>query len=104
MKTSNKHFRRNKLTVCIKVNNSYCLCFYSISIISICFILQVYIHNEALIQSTRHNVVDGFLEMTDRFEDPVNISSMLITVKDERTCTCMTKASESISNHNLSLV
>ena len=99
---NNKHFTINELTVCIKV--SYCLCFYSISIISICFILQVYIHNEALIQSTRHNVVDGFLEMTDRFEDPVNISSMLITVKDERTCTCMTKASESISNHNLSLV
>lgn len=101
---NNKHFTINtrKLTVCIKV--SYCLCLYSISIISICFILQVYIHNEALIQSTRHNIVDGFLEMTDRFEDPVNISSMLITVKDERTCTCMTKASESILNHNLSLV
>lgn len=65
--------------------------FYSISI---SFILQVYIHNEALIQSTRHNIVDGFLEMTDRFEDPVNINSMLITVKDEHTC--MTKESESI--------
>lgn len=78
---------------------SCCLCFYSISI---SFILQVYIHNEALIQSTRHNIVDGFLEMTERFEDPVNINSMLITVKDEHTCT--TKESESIFNHNLSLV
>lgn len=35
---------------------------------------QVYIHNEALIQSVRHNIVDGFLELTDRFEDPVNIA------------------------------
>jgi len=35
--------------------------------------LQVYIHNEALIQSARHNIVDGFLEMTDRFGDPVKV-------------------------------
>lgn len=83
---------------------SCCLCFYSVSIISISFILQVYIHNEALIHSTRHNIVDGFLEMTDRFDDPVNINSMSITVKDEHTCTLMTKASESILNQNLSLV
>ena len=34
--------------------------------------LQVYIHNEALIQSARHNIVDGFTALIDRFEDPVN--------------------------------
>ena len=32
---------------------------------------QVYIHNEALILSARHNIVDGFMELTDRFDDPV---------------------------------
>ena len=40
---------------------------------------QVYVHNEALIHSARHNVVDGFLEMTDRFEDPVNITFPVFT-------------------------
>ncbi|XP_020602897.1 nuclear pore complex protein Nup93-like [Orbicella faveolata] len=42
---------------------------------------QVYIHNEALIQSARHNIVDGFLEMTDRFGDPI-IKDMWIFIKD----------------------
>lgn len=42
---------------------------------------QIYIHNEALIQSARHNVVDGFLEITDRLEDPI-IKDMWIFIKE----------------------
>lgn len=42
---------------------------------------QVYIHNEALILSARHNIVDGFMELTDRFDDPI-IKDMWTFVKE----------------------
>ena len=32
---------------------------------------QVYVHNEALIQGMRHDVVDGFVEISEKFEDQV---------------------------------
>lgn len=42
---------------------------------------QVYIHNEALLQSARHNIVDGFLTLIDRFEDPI-IKDMWTFIKE----------------------
>ncbi|CAH3176978.1 unnamed protein product [Porites lobata] len=42
---------------------------------------QIYVHNEALIQSARHNVVDGFIEIVDRFDDPI-IKDMWIFIKE----------------------
>lgn len=42
---------------------------------------QVYIHNEALILSARHNIIDGFMELTDRFDDPI-IKDMWTFVKE----------------------
>ncbi|XP_058967670.1 nuclear pore complex protein Nup93 [Pocillopora verrucosa] len=42
---------------------------------------QVYIHNEALIQSARHNIVDGFTALIDRFEDPI-IKGMWMFIKE----------------------
>ncbi|RMX42686.1 hypothetical protein pdam_00011867 [Pocillopora damicornis] len=41
----------------------------------------VYIHNEALIQSARHNIVDGFTALIDRFEDPI-IKGMWMFIKE----------------------
>lgn len=40
------------------------------------FHLQVYIHNEASIQSQRHSIVNGFLELSDRFDDLVKKHSL----------------------------
>lgn len=42
---------------------------------------QVYIHNEALIQSQRHSIVNGFLELSDRFDDPI-IKDMWMFVRE----------------------
>ncbi|KAK2560702.1 Nuclear pore complex protein Nup93 [Acropora cervicornis] len=41
----------------------------------------VYIHNEALIQSQRHSIVNGFLELSDRFDDPI-IKDMWMFVRE----------------------